>query len=126
LEGKEMKKLLFLALIVLFSATVSGQTNTEIQDFIVGKIVEKTEGYIDETMVLDDTRIVTIVLPSYYSLDLTRIMVNAVINDYSDIMILRHWERYAGELRLAYRVADKYLHVLSTDGKKIRIGTKIK
>ena len=111
-------------LLMLIATMATAQKSYDLQDLLTKKIIEKTEGYTDEVEVQGDSiRIVTIKLPIYYNLDLTRMMINQVLDSYSDIYIVEPWHRRGTMLNTSILVAKKYIYVIETDSKEIIFAT---
>jgi hypothetical protein len=107
-----MKKLILISIVLLSAlcTTVFSQPDYEaVKNTITNNIIEECHGYIikhDETV---HAYVSTISVPSFYDFELVRADVRNIINSYSDVKILKHWEIENDYFTTWLKAADEIL-----------------
>lgn len=109
-----MKKLTLIFTLMILSATVAfGQqlTSRDYTNLLVKEICNETNGTISyRSMDETDRQSLFIKLPSYYDLDLSIMILNQVINQYSDIQLYSSWEKDEdGDYRAFWVIKDTHM-----------------
>ena len=84
-----------LIIVLLFLSPLYGHsqqpTLCQMGEYITDLFAEEGDGFVghEESDEIMEMRIIQ--FPSFYTFDLVRIVVNRVVNEYSDIQIVRNW-----------------------------------
>lgn len=113
-----MKALAFVTMMILTFTTA-----TAVEKFVAEKIVAEADGTIENRVLDDDVHILIGSVPSYYSETLVQQSVSSVVRRFSDVKMIRSWERSDdGSIQAVIDVADSPVMIgYYSDLKELRI-----